>query len=201
MELVVWPEFDTAGGLIGWIEVGRDIRLERALEVQLRRAVPLETIGRLVGSVAHDLNNLLTAIRGFAELDLSAHEASGTGADDVREILRAAERGAELIRRVMTFSRETAPSLVPTDIALIARNAEPLLRRLLGERIDIRIEQQEVPQVLADAGQIEAALLNLAANARAPWGRSEPARFASSRSSWMRPRLAGARRWHPAATS
>ena len=170
LELVVWPEFDTAGGLVGWIEVGRDIRLERALEVQLRRAVPLETIGRLVGSVAHDLNNLLTAIRGFAELDLSAHEASGTGADDVREILRAAERGAELIRRVMTFSRETAPSLVPTDIALIARNAEPLLRRLLGERIDIRIEQQEVPQVLADAGQIEAALLNLAANARDAMG-------------------------------
>jgi PAS domain S-box-containing protein len=166
IETALWPMRRAAGQVIGWIEVGRDVRLERAMEAQLRRAVPLETIGRLVGSVAHDLNNLLTAIRGFAELDLSAHEASGTGAEDLREILRATERAAELIRRVMTFSRETTPRLVLVDIALVARNAEPLLQQLLGEDIAVRFEQEEVPRVMADACQIEAVLLNLAANAR-----------------------------------
>ena len=170
LELTLWPMRGSGGRVIGWIEVGHDVRIERALEGQLRRSVPLETIGRLVGSVAHDLNNLLTAIRGFAELELWAHEANGDGADDLREIVRASDRATELIRRVLTFSRESTPRLVPVDLALIARNAEPILRRLLGEDIVLVFEEEPVPQVLADAGEIESVLLNLAANAHDAMG-------------------------------
>lgn len=164
LELRASPLLDAEGGFLGWIEIGRDLRLERSLESQLRQAVKMAAIGRLASSVAHDFNNLLTAIRGFAELHLAAHR--DTDEEDLNEIMAATDRAADLIAELMAASRETASRPVRVDLPLIVHRTEPLLRQLMGEDVVMRFEDDEVPQVLAHPGQIEAILLNLAANAR-----------------------------------
>ncbi|HEX7544142.1 MAG TPA: histidine kinase dimerization/phospho-acceptor domain-containing protein, partial [Candidatus Limnocylindrales bacterium] len=134
---------------------------------QKTQAQKMEAIGRLAGGVAHDFNNLLTAIRGFAELHLAEHPPGDPGRADVLEILRAAERAAELTRGLLAFSRRAEVHPAPLDLVRVARAAAVLLRRLVGDNIIVRIDASpSVPPVLADRAQIDQVLLNLAANAR-----------------------------------
>jgi len=127
----------------------------------------MEAIGRLAGGVAHDFNNLLTAIRGFAELHLAEHPPGDPGRADVLEIMRAAERAAELTHGLLAFSRRAEVHPAPLDLVAVARDAAVLLRRLVGDNIIVRIDASpNVPPVLADRAQIDQVLLNLAANAR-----------------------------------
>ena len=134
---------------------------------QKTQAQKMEAIGRLAGGVAHDFNNLLTAIRGFAELHLAEHPPGDPGRADVLEILRAAERAAELTNGLLAFSRRAEVHPAPLDLVRVARAAAVLLRRLVGDNIIMRIDASpDVPAVLADRAQIDQVLLNLAANAR-----------------------------------
>ncbi|HEX7612141.1 MAG TPA: ATP-binding protein [Candidatus Limnocylindrales bacterium] len=134
---------------------------------QRTQAQKMEAIGRLAGGVAHDFNNLLTAIRGFAELHLAEHPPGDPGRADVLEIMRAAERAAELTHGLLAFSRRAEVHPAPLDLVAVARDAAVLLRRLVGDNIIVRIDASlDVPPVLADRAQIDQVLLNLAANAR-----------------------------------
>ena len=164
--LTASPVHDGAGAILGWIEVGRDVGLERAREAQLRHAARKLVAERLAGMVAHDLNNLFTAINGFARLHRDTHDNRGDGVEDLDEILRATDRGAALVRRVLAFSRKPAAQTVPINVPVAVAEAEPLIRRLLGDAIEVRVESDDVPTVLGDAGWIEEILLNLAANSR-----------------------------------
>ncbi len=166
LHLTASPVYDATGAILGWIEVGRDVRLERAREAQLRHAARKLVAERLAGTVAHDLNNLFTAINGFARLHRDTHDNRGDGVEDLDEILRATDRGAQLVRKVLAFSRRPAAQTVTIDVPLAVAEAEPLIRRLLGDAIEVRVESEDVPPVLGDAGWIEEILLNLAANSR-----------------------------------
>ena len=143
----------------------RDVSAEREAEAQLRQAQKMESVGQLTGGVAHDFNNLLTVIIGSLDLVLDRVQ------DDVQSALepalRAAERGAALVQRLLAFSRRQ--TLIPEEVDFnrLVAEMEDLLRRTLGE--DIEIEMKLNPQLwmaLADRGQVENALLNLAVNAR-----------------------------------
>jgi two-component system cell cycle sensor histidine kinase/response regulator CckA len=166
LHLTTSPVQDASGALVGWVEVGRDIGLERAREAQLRHAARKLVSERLAGMVAHDLNNLFTAINGFARLHREAHDNRSEDVEDLDEILRATDRGAALVRRVLVFSRRPSAQIVPINVPVAVGEAEPLIRRLLGDSIEVRVESEEVPVVLGDAGWIEEILLNLAANSR-----------------------------------
>jgi two-component system cell cycle sensor histidine kinase/response regulator CckA len=166
LRLAVSAVRDESGRLVGWIEVGRDVSTEHALEAQLRHAVKMEALGRLVSSVAHDFNNLLTVIRGYADLHRGDHEQSGEHPADLDEIVKAADCATELVGRLLATGRHSGARPQPLDLATVARGAEPLLRRLLGEDVNIRVTAELVPRVLAAPGHIEEILLNLAANAR-----------------------------------
>ena len=155
---------DETGELVRSVSTVQDITEIKQAEEQLRHAQKMEAVGQLTGGVAHDFNNLLAVILGHAEL-----LEDRLGADDpsVRAVSRTATRGAELTQRLLAFSRRQSlePEVMDLD-ALIAGMTE-LLRRTLGETIEIELTSETEPwQTLADPGQVENALLNLAINAR-----------------------------------
>jgi two-component system cell cycle sensor histidine kinase/response regulator CckA len=166
LHLTTAPVYDAGGAVAGWIEVGRDIGLERALETQLQHAAKILVADRLAAVVAHDLNNLLTAISGFARLHRETHVDRSEDVSDLDQILGAADRGGALVRRILEFSRRSGVRTVPFDVSLAVREAEPLVRRLLGGGVHVRVESEVVPPVLGDPDRIEEILLNLAANSR-----------------------------------
>jgi two-component system, cell cycle sensor histidine kinase and response regulator CckA len=146
-----------------------DVTDRLAIEAQLRQAAKMEAIGRLSGGVAHDFNNMLTAIRGYVELARSGLDHDPVAARaDLDEALRSAERASDLTRQLLTFSRRAIvePRVIdPTDV--VTRFA-PMLRRLMGEHVTLRLDLDPAARsrVRADPSQLEQVILNLAVNAQ-----------------------------------
>ncbi len=140
----------------------------RDRDEQLRQSQKMEAIGQLAGGIAHDFNNLLTAILGYGDLLLAGDDLVGPSArEDMEQIKRAAERAAGLTRQILAFSRRQA--LRPKVVSLneILANVEPLLRRTLGEDIDlVSVPAPDLSHVEVDVHQFEQVLMNLALNAR-----------------------------------
>ena len=149
------------------LTVARDVTERVRLEDQLRHAQRMEAVGRLAGGVAHDFNNLLTVITSYSELILSGLEPDAPLSHDVREIHHAAHRATSLTRQLLTFSRRQVVQSAPLDVSEAVRLTEVMLRRLIGPEIEIvsRLDPA-VGLVLADRGQIEQVIVNLAVNAR-----------------------------------
>jgi PAS domain S-box-containing protein len=168
------PRLDVHGGVVGLLGVARDVH-DRVLaaealherEEQLRQSQKMEAIGRLAGGIAHDFNNLLTAISGYTELVVMRLPADDPGQADAQEVLRAADRAAALTRQLLAFSRRQVLQPRPVDLNAVVRDAERLLRRLIGEDVAIRLELADgLPAAVVDPGQMDQVLMNLAINAR-----------------------------------
>jgi signal transduction histidine kinase len=148
------------------VVVFRDIGEARALQEQLLQAQKMEVVGRLAGGVAHDFNNLLTVVLGHAELARMEIEAGDDPSPHVEHILAAAQRGADLTRRLLAFSRRQV--LRPEVVVLgdVVQSTAPVLRRLAGADVHLvlRADRSRV-RVLVDPGQLEQVLLNLVVNA------------------------------------
>jgi PAS domain S-box-containing protein len=174
----IWMEFILApqthhDKVSGVLAIGRDIsarhqaaRAQEALELQLRRAQKMEAIGRLAGGIAHDFNNFLTIIMancGLARMDvIAAHPA----AERLEQINRASLRAAALVQQILTFSsnREQERNIINLKLAL--KEVSTMLRSTLPRSIEVRTEfALNCPSVLADAGQMQQVILNLATNA------------------------------------
>ena len=151
-------------------DITQRLSTERALresEEQLRQAQKMEAIGRLAGGVAHDFNNLLTAILGYSQILEERLEDEAVATDEVQEIRKAGQRASSLTRQLLTFSRKQImqPQVLKFDD--ITREMERMLRRLLGEDIQLTSAFGEnIHSVMADPGQIEQVIMNLAVNAR-----------------------------------
>lgn len=163
----------SAGGtyFTAWIrDVTERCATEEALrlsEAQLRQAQKMEAVGRLAGGVAHDFNNVLTAIFGYADLVLDSCEPADPRRADVEEIKRAAHRAAALTRQLLAFSRKQVMQPRRINLNDVIRNLEPLLLKLIGQEVVLEIDTAAgLWDVKADPGQIEQVLMNLAANAR-----------------------------------
>ena len=159
--------YDSAGTPLRAAGIGLDVTERRSLEEQYRQSQKMDAIGQLAGGVAHDFNNLLTAIHGYGSMvadDLgpdSPHQA------DLAEILRAADRAASLTRQLLAFSRRQILAPGALNLSDSLRAMQPMLTRLIGEHIDIAVRApDDIGRVIADAGQIEQVILNLAINAR-----------------------------------
>jgi len=147
--------------------VARDITQRKAAEEQLRQAQKMEAIGHLTGGVAHDFNNLLAIVMGNLEL-LDEDLTPNSGLRDlVRRALAAANRGAVLTQRLLAFSRQQPLQARPTDLNKLVAGMIDLLRRTLGETIQIQmLLAGDLWRILIDPAQFENAVLNLALNAR-----------------------------------
>lgn len=144
-----------------------DVTDRKVLERQLLQAQKLESVGRLAGDIAHDFNNLLTAILGHAELTAGAVADDPRAAGWVQEIRSAAERAGSLTRQLLAFARRQVIEPQVVDVNEPTSNLERMLRRVIGEDIDVATElEARTPTVRADAGQLEQVLLNLAVNGR-----------------------------------
>lgn len=147
--------------------VVRDVHARRDLERRLVASQRLEAIGRLAGGVAHDFNNLITAIGGYARIALDATAAADPRRRDLVEIQAASARAADLTRQLLTFARRQVVLPRRVDLVALTLGLEPLLTRLLGGtgRVVFQTSETAVP-ILADPSQIEHAILNLVVNAR-----------------------------------
>jgi two-component system cell cycle sensor histidine kinase/response regulator CckA len=134
---------------------------------QLVQSQKMEAIGQLAGGVAHDFNNLLTIIIGRSQLFLARVPAVDPGRRDVEMVNRAAERAAGLTRQLLAFSRKQVLKPEPLDLNALVGGLAPMLRRLIGEHIDLVLAPGgDLGQVMADPGQIEQVVMNLVVNAR-----------------------------------
>ncbi|OFW57321.1 MAG: hypothetical protein A2133_03155 [Actinobacteria bacterium RBG_16_64_13] len=169
------PLFDPAGQVhevVGVsVDIGEQVRAEEALserDEQLRQSQKMEAVGQLAGGIAHDFNNLLTAIIGYSDLLLENKDCSSESVrGDVEEIRRAAERAAGLTRQILAFSRRQAMQPEATSLNELLTETEPLLRRTLGEEMDLDLVlEPELGLVEVDRSQMVQVIMNLAINAR-----------------------------------
>ena len=151
-----------------------DITEKEQLERRLRQSQRLESLGQLAGGVAHDFNNLLGIIIGYAtmcvhdvEVALQSDPRWTTLCDDLRQIVQAGDRATNLTRQLLSFARAEVTETQVIDLNTVVTGVEQLLRRTIGEDIDMRIRLTSQPwPVKADPGQIEQVLVNLVVNAR-----------------------------------
>jgi PAS domain S-box-containing protein len=144
-----------------------DVTLRRQLEEQLRQAQKMEAVGMLAGGVAHDFNNLLTIITGYSQLILKTLSPSDPNRHSAEQIVKAGERAATLTQQLLAFSRRQVLQPKVVDLNKLVTSLSSMLRRLIGEDIDLRLEMRpELGQVNADPGQLEQVLMNLVVNAR-----------------------------------
>ncbi len=158
---------DAEGRPIRMSGTNTDLTERRALETRLHQAEKLQGIGQLAGGVAHDFNNLLAVVLGNLEVLQSTLPDGSEDAELVQEALTAVHRGADLTRRLLTFSRQQSLETTVLPIAPTIRGVASLLTRLLSESIEVRISELNVDLLIrVDPTLFESALLNLAINAR-----------------------------------
>jgi PAS domain S-box-containing protein len=155
------------GGQRFYTVILRDISERRALEDQLRQAQKMEGIGRLAGGVAHDFNNLLTVIFGYIAVTSQSLAPDDKAQAALAHAREAAERAATLTRQLLAFARKQIVSPTVLRFGDVVGSLEPMLRRLIGEDIQLRtVIAPDTGLVRADTGQLEQVVMNLAVNSR-----------------------------------
>ncbi len=154
----------------------REAAERSALEAQLHQTHRLEGLGRLAGGVAHDFNNLLAVIRNYTScinVEIAAAAAAPGGerwvqtADDLEQVGRAVERASDLTGQLLAFGRRSVVSERPVELNAVLAEAAPMLRRTMGGRVEVEIRTDpDLWPIVADPGQLERVLLNVAVNAR-----------------------------------
>ncbi len=158
---------DRDGRLLFIMGMLRDITQKRKLEKQLFQAQKMEAVGLLASGVAHDFNNLLTVILGNVELGLLRSAANDPAASVLNRIRDAAEKASVLTQKLLAFSRQQMLYMGQVHVGKLLRNFQPILERLVGPDIDLRISvSASAGYVWADPGALEQVIMNLAVNAR-----------------------------------
>ncbi|MDO9431012.1 MAG: response regulator [Phenylobacterium sp.] len=150
-----------------WVAYLVDVSEQKQIELQLSQSQKMQAIGQLAGGVAHDFNNLLTAI--FMQLDVLAqrHPVGDPSYEGLNEIRSTSARAADLVRKLLAFSRKQTVQRETLDLGELISESEVLLRRVLYEDVKLETEYgRNLPHVRADRSQIETAVMNLAVNAR-----------------------------------
>jgi two-component system cell cycle sensor histidine kinase/response regulator CckA len=161
------PHYDAEGRLAYYDGLIADITPVKTLENQLRQAQKMEAVGQLAGGVAHDFNNILTAIIGYAHLLLMKIHENDPLRAFLDPILVSAERASHLTSSLLAFSRKQVSDLRPVDLNKIVKRVEHLLVSIIGENFEFQTKlSSQNMMVLADSMQIEQVLMNLSTNAR-----------------------------------
>ena len=166
-DVTISPVRNHEGKISNYVAVQRDVTEEVSLKKQLDHALKMEAIGTLAGGIAHDFNNILAAVLGYAEMAELQLAEDDPARKDIAQIITAGQRATDLIRQILTFSRQKEEELRPVKIQFVLKEALKLLRSSLPSSIDL---QQNIDMncsaVLADPIRIHQILMNLCTNAR-----------------------------------
>jgi PAS domain S-box-containing protein len=154
-------------GVIQDISAAKRAEEEKTLlENQLRQAQKMESIGTLAGGIAHDFNNILSPIIGFTEMTASEMPPDSQARANLEEVLTAAQRAKEMVRHILTFSRQDTQEMKPMKIQPVVQESMKLLRSSLPSTIDIQVQlDEETGSVMGDSTQIHQLVVNLCTNA------------------------------------
>ena len=161
------PVFDDEGRIANYVAVKRDVSARLQLEEQLVQAQKMESVGRLAGGVAHDFNNMLSIVLGYADRAKGRIEPGNPAQEDLNQILLAAERSSDLVRQLLAFARRQPIEPRVLDLNELLGRTGKMLRGLLTEEIELVLDLgADLWSVRADPGQIDQILANLIVNAR-----------------------------------
>ena len=160
------PLFDGDGGIRGAVGAFMDVTAGRRTEEQLQQARRMQAVGQLAGGVAHDINNAMTTVLGFAEFAARRLSADHPAAADLAEIRQGAHRAADIARQLLTFSRRQVAEPTPWRLETVVTELEPTLARVAGAGVTLTVRCAPEPiAVRIDRSQLDQVLINLAANA------------------------------------
>ncbi len=161
-----FPVRDTSGAIKRWVGVAADITEYRAMEEQLRQTQKMEAIGTLAGGIAHDFNNILASVNGYTELARLSLKENPEVREYLGAVLQASSRATDLVRQILTFSRQQRVDRQPIQLRPVVAETLKLLRATIPSTIEFDISlATDAPTVLADATQIHQILMNLGTNA------------------------------------
>lgn len=165
-EVTISPVCDVAGTIVNYVAVKRDITEQLQMENRFRHAQKLEAIGTLAGGIAHDFNNILTAILGYTDLAQQEVGAQSSAGKDLQKVITAGKRAVDLVRQILTISRQSEKEQQPVKIQYIIKEALKLLRPSISTLINIKsFIDVECPAILADSTEIHQVIMNLCTNA------------------------------------
>ena len=166
VEASISPVKSKAGHIINIVVVERDVTDEVRLEKQLRQAQKMEAVGTLAGGVAHDFNNILMAMRGYAEMAMRSIPEDSLARQDLDEIVLAGRRATDLVKQILTFSRQNEQEKSPVEVHRVFREALRFIRASIPATIEIRQNiDPSSGNVMADPTQMHQILMNLCTNA------------------------------------
>ena len=166
-DATISPVRDASGQITNYVSVQRDISDHLQLTAQFHQAQKMEAVGLLAGGVAHDFNNMLSVILGYAELALRKTAPAPALHADIEQIIKAAKRSADMTRQLLAFARKQTIIPVVLDLNQAVESMLKMLKRLIGEDIDLAwIPEKDLYQVEMDPVQVDQILANLCVNAR-----------------------------------
>jgi PAS domain S-box-containing protein len=166
-EATISPVFSRDGQIVNYVEVKRDITQELQTEQRLKESQRMEAIGQLSGGIAHDFNNILQIVLVYSQFVLGELAEDSKSRTDLAQVLSAAQRGADLTRQLLAFSRQSALSTAVIDVMPIIKEIVKMVGRTIPSSIKVTFSAaQDLPMIVADATQVHQVLLNLAINAR-----------------------------------
>ena len=160
------PVFDDVGKLTGLVYVAKDITQQKQLEAKMRQAQKMEAVGTLAGGIAHDFNNILSPIMGYAEMLSESLPEESVERFQAEQIYSAALRARDLVKQILSFSRQADQALQPVEPHLIVKEALKLLRSSIPTSIAIRQSiDNACGKIMADPTQMHQVVINLCTNA------------------------------------
>jgi two-component system cell cycle sensor histidine kinase/response regulator CckA len=164
---VCQPVHDNDGNWLGRRWCNRDITHQREIEAQLQHTQKMEAVGTLAGGMAHEFNNLMTAVISYSSFLLEDLDQDDPMRKDVEEIKSAGKRASSLVKQLLAFSRKQVLKPVMVDLNSLLTDKEEMLLHLIGENVGLEmVLEQDLSKVKADPNQMEQVILNLAANAK-----------------------------------
>ncbi len=166
-DVTISPVRDHTGKIVNYVGVKRDVSKEVALQQQLLQAQKMEAVGTLAGGIAHDFNNLLQVVLGFSDVMLKQKGKGDPDYSRIQKIYDAGRRGADLVKSLMTFGRQSEPILRPSDLNHEILLVHEILSRTIPKTIEIDLQLVEnLESIQADPSQVGQILMNLAVNAK-----------------------------------
>jgi PAS domain S-box-containing protein len=166
-DATISPVCNASGAIVNYVAVNRDITEQILLEAQFQQAQKMESVGRLAGGVAHDFNNMLTIIISYTQMLINQTTASDPIHNDLKQILKAAQRSNDITRQLLAFARKQTINPKYLDLNDAVESTLKMLRRLIGEDIDLSWNPESgLWPVMADPSQMDQVLANLCVNAR-----------------------------------